>query len=114
MTTHKHACPICRENHEPERGLSFDGLGINSCGMYRERIATFNRNNLDVAKTLGETFANAPSTLAERDRLLSINARLVEALKEIHDNLMCVDAGAFRVVDDAEKIARASLKAAQS
>lgn len=34
-------CPICRENHDPARGLSWDGMGLNSCGMYRDRIATF-------------------------------------------------------------------------
>lgn len=34
-------CPICRENHDPARGLSWDGMGLNSCGMYRSRIATF-------------------------------------------------------------------------
>lgn len=34
-------CPICRENHDPARGLSFDGKGLNSCSPYRDRIATF-------------------------------------------------------------------------
>lgn len=34
-------CPICREIHDPARGLSLDGKGLNSCGMYRDRIATF-------------------------------------------------------------------------
>lgn len=34
-------CPICRENHGPACGLSWDGMGLNSCGMYRSRIATF-------------------------------------------------------------------------
>lgn len=53
-------CPICRENHEP-RGLSFDGKGVNSCGMYRTRLATMTK---DVPESLGPVFAAAPDLLA--------------------------------------------------
>jgi hypothetical protein len=56
-------CPICRENHEPDRRLSFDGKGINSCGMYRNRIATFGNN--DQAQLLGPVFAAAPELLKQ-------------------------------------------------
>ena len=49
------ACPTCREIHEP-RGLVYDGKGINSCGMYRARIATFRP---DAPEHLGPLFAAA-------------------------------------------------------
>lgn len=52
-------CPICREEHEP-RGLSFDGKGVNSCGMYRTRLATFSKN---APEHLGPLFAAAPKLL---------------------------------------------------
>ena len=51
-------CPICRERHEANRSLSYDGRGINSCGMYRNRIATFQHSD-DVARELGPKFAAA-------------------------------------------------------
>jgi hypothetical protein len=53
-------CKICREVHE-HRGLSFDGHGVNSCSMYRNRIATFQPDwkNSD----LGKLFAAAPELL---------------------------------------------------
>ena len=34
-------CKHCNEEHEPERGLDFDGFGVNLCDMYRSRLATF-------------------------------------------------------------------------
>jgi hypothetical protein len=55
------ACPICRELHGPERGLSFDGKGVNSCSMYRTRLATFGK---DTPEHLGPLFATAPDLLA--------------------------------------------------
>lgn len=42
------------------RTLSYDGRGINSCGMYRNRIATFQHSD-DVARELGPKFAAAPA-----------------------------------------------------
>jgi hypothetical protein len=60
MTT-KHTpgpCPICREIHAP-RGLCYDGMGVNSCGMYRERIATIPHEYA----FLGPVFASAPQLL---------------------------------------------------
>lgn len=56
------ACNICRENHGTERGLSFDGLGVNGCDAYRSRIATFRpaKNDNDLAGMLGPMFAAAP------------------------------------------------------
>lgn len=54
-------CPICREEHEQDRGLSFDGKGVNSCGMYRTRIATFTSGATDDdTRRLGPLFAAAP------------------------------------------------------
>lgn len=57
-------CPICREEHEP-RPLSFDGWGVNSCGMYRSRLATFapEPHREGVAAILGRLFAVAPEML---------------------------------------------------
>ena len=52
-------CPICRENHAQGRSLSYDGKGINSCGMYRNRIAKFQDH--DIAEELGPKFAAAPA-----------------------------------------------------
>lgn len=54
-------CPICREHHETDRGLSYDGKGINACGMYRNRLATFQSN---APEHLGPLFAAAPELLA--------------------------------------------------
>lgn len=69
------SCPICREIHGPDRGLSFDGRGINSCGMYRARLATFVN---PASAELGPLFAAAPRMLAA---LLAVDAaaRIVEA-----------------------------------
>ena len=53
-------CTICREQHMVSRTLSYDGRGINSCGMYRNRIATFQHSD-DVARELGPKFAAAPA-----------------------------------------------------
>ena len=56
-------CPICRENHE-ERGLSFDGKGVNGCGIYRTRLATFTSGCTDdTTAMLGPLFAAAPDLL---------------------------------------------------
>lgn len=57
----KQPCPICREEHEP-RSLSFDGVGVNSCGMYRSRLTTFSKNA--PREVLGPMFAAAPMMLA--------------------------------------------------
>ena len=62
-------CKVCEESHEPSRGLSFDGRGINSCGIYRQRIATFEPER----ESLGDVFAAAPEML--------------EALKDIYSEL---------------------------
>ena len=57
-------CLICRENHE-ERVLSFDGKGINACGIYRTRLATFTSGcDDDQVTMLGPLFAAAPDLLA--------------------------------------------------
>lgn len=61
-------CPVCREEHEP-RSLTYDGRGVNSCGMYRERIATIP----DAYSHLGPTFAAA--------------LELRETCKALHDAL---------------------------
>ncbi len=55
------ACPICREQHGPERSLSFDGKGVNDCGIYRARVATFTKDANTEA--LGNLFAAAPEML---------------------------------------------------
>ena len=62
------SCPICREKHEP-RSLSYDGKGINACGMYRSRLATFEN---DAPEHLGPLFAASP--------------RMLEALEWVADN----------------------------
>jgi hypothetical protein len=65
------ACPICRELHGPERGLSFDGKGVNSCGMYRTRLATFGK---DTPEHLGPLFATAPDLLAVLERYVAADS----------------------------------------
>ncbi len=58
-------CEHCRENHEPGRGFSFDGHGINSCDMYRSRIVTFQKNaSISDRQKYGLMFAHAPETTA--------------------------------------------------
>lgn len=66
------ACEVCGERHDPAKGLSFDGLGINSCDTYRSRIATFERDQL--GDWLGRAMAQAPAMrglLFEAERFLS-------------------------------------------
>lgn len=60
-------CEICREIHGPDRGLSFDGKGINSCGMYRSRLLTLMHPNEDA------------QLAAELVRRYSAHAELVRA-----------------------------------
>jgi hypothetical protein len=55
------ACALCGEIHEPERGLSYDGCGINSCDQHRSRIATFQRGAQ--RRMLGPMFEAAPDLL---------------------------------------------------
>jgi hypothetical protein len=62
-------CPICREEHEPDRRLNYDGYGINSCGMYRNRIVTFSGTPRDVVAVLGPLFAASPAMLEELQRV---------------------------------------------
>lgn len=55
-------CPICNENHDPNRPLSFDGFGVNLCGEGRSRFASVPRHHLSHPWTdqLGELMAAAP------------------------------------------------------
>ena len=78
-------CPICRESHEPGRGLSYDGCGINSCGMYRDRIATFTDKRGLTAGLLGPMFAEAPSLLAALEGLLDAISDLGDEARETFD-----------------------------
>ncbi len=64
------ACKYCRENHEPTRGLVFDGIGVNGCDMYRSRIATVTASYRDCG--LGPVFAAAPELLDALQRLLGV------------------------------------------
>jgi hypothetical protein len=68
------ACPICREEHHPARTLTFDGVGVNSCGLYRERIATLR----DEHRQLGPLFASAPEML----QALEFSAELIKLARE--------------------------------
>lgn len=52
-------CATCGEIHDA-RPLSFDGIGVNSCGVYRTRIATIEREY----RHLGPMFAAAPDLFA--------------------------------------------------
>jgi len=54
-------CPICGEQHDADRTLSYDGHGINSCGLYRERLATFEPRT---PEHLRRVAAAAPEMLA--------------------------------------------------
>ncbi len=60
------ACPICREYHEEPRGFSYDGRGVNSCGMYRGRIA----NILAGYHHVGPLLAAAPDLLTALERVV--------------------------------------------
>lgn len=62
MSTHT-PCPQCREIHTP-RAFSYDGFGVNSCGMYRGRLATFSQSMPDAQrKELGALWVAAPAML---------------------------------------------------
>ena len=77
-------CPICREIHGPERTLSYDGKGINACGMYRTRIATFTSGAMDGAVALlGPMFAAAPDMLAALAECETTLDQAAELLAEI-------------------------------
>lgn len=62
-------CPICGEQHDADRTLSYDGKGINSCGQYRERLATFTTPK--AAADLGPVFAVAPELLAALEAIVA-------------------------------------------
>lgn len=76
-------CPDCREHHPQDRGLSFDGKGVNGCDMYRGRLATF--NDSDAAERWGVIFAEAGTVHHETGRtprqLADDRARLLAALE---------------------------------
>lgn len=59
-------CSICRELHSDDRTLSYDGRGVNSCGMYRDRIATIP----DEYRHLGPVLSMAPQLLESVESLL--------------------------------------------
>lgn len=77
--TQQHTCPICRERHDETRRLSFDGKGINSCGSYRSRLATFQNptTERDLMAYLGPIFAAAPALLSACEAAETV-ARLAE------------------------------------
>ena len=69
-------CPICREVHDPERGLSYDGCGINSCGTYRDRLATFGKSVDGLTSgLLGPMFAASPALVAAAKEFLRLDCR---------------------------------------
>ena len=87
MTQHTpKPCKYCRENHEP-RPLLFDGFGINACGNYWERLATFSKGvDEPTRKVLADLWIAAPE-LSEalklaviRDRSLENNATVMQAI----------------------------------
>jgi len=61
------ACPVCRELHDPDRGLHFDGKGVNSCGTYRVPLAKLTET---CPPELGPVFAAAPKMLAALREML--------------------------------------------
>lgn len=63
-------CPICTEEHDESRTLSFDGMGINSCGQYRERLATLTKHGHHCTN-IGQLFAASPGLLRALSMLLT-------------------------------------------
>lgn len=61
-------CKLCKEEHAPDRGLSFDGCGINLCDQYRTRFATINWRGSTVSPPalheLAEAMQHAPELVA--------------------------------------------------
>lgn len=83
-------CPICREMHGTARGLSFDGRGINDCGVYRARLFTIptGRLNEDGPQALGRMFAAAPEmldALREAVKLLEPIVYKMDVKKGFHE-----------------------------
>lgn len=99
--TQQHTCPICRERHDETRRLSFDGKGINSCGSYRSRLATFQNptTERDLPAYLGPIFAAAPALLA--------------ALGDILQTAESRPDGDRAALDGIESFARAAIAAAK-
>ncbi len=65
-------CQYCREHHDPDRGFSHDGHGINLCDIYRSRIATFpTRTSEDDRRKFGQLFAVAPAVRAAALRVVA-------------------------------------------
>lgn len=71
MSETSKACPICREEHPP-RGLSYDGRGVNSCGMYRSRIATITNEYQHLGPTLAAALELLAACKALHDALSNI------------------------------------------
>ena len=105
--TAKTACPICRENHEP-RGLSWDGIGINACGMYRSRMATFHPDY----REHGPAIVRAANSFdAMREALTACVDALAESLRVAADNeeadalgSLCYTARAALALAEQEKM----------
>jgi hypothetical protein len=74
---HKPTCFICREVHE-RRALNYDGRGINSCGMYRSRIATLTQDY----QHLGPMLAAAPDLIQERNTLWDALSEILESVPD--------------------------------
>ncbi len=77
-------CQFCDEHHDQSRGLSFDGRGVNSCGKYRERLATLHNASVFDGPggslrmdLLGRQMAAAPEL-----------AEMVHDLVEMADNMI--------------------------
>lgn len=69
--------PSAAESAQPDnadRGLSFDGCGINGPDKYRERIATFTSDS--AARAYGPLFEAAHGLLAATRAAVEIGARL--------------------------------------
>lgn len=80
-------CPICRELHATDRGLTFDGFGINGCDLYRSRLATLTHY---APKELGPVFSAAPELVAALNTLLARCASLDQSATR--DGLLNADA----------------------
>lgn len=58
------ACEYCREIHIGERVFTYDGRGVNGCGEYRPRLATFPPDmSRDDREKIGPLLAAAPRLL---------------------------------------------------
>ena len=94
-------CQYCGESHEPERGLSYDGIGISSCDKYRTRVALVPRRTEEPPP---DVISDRGRQLLARDMVTAFNKSLQRHEGWTNRETWAI---AFYIDNDASKLAMA-------